>query len=115
MRSYLLLCRQRFKIKGYAKKRAQEESEALRLIDQENALQSSGSPRGSISHMISPAGRAVANLQGDADAMQILDQRDMRLQQSIEQLSDAVTKIQESQAATNEEILMRLKDLDRRV
>ena len=51
----------------------------------------------------------------DYDIDSLLQQREMRINASIEQLSDALAKLKESQAATNDEILHRLRDLDKKL
>ena len=108
VRSYLLLCRQCWKIKGYAQKRKQEEDEELRKLETQMALSGDGSPgRVAVTGMLSPAGR------NDIDSL--LQQREMRINASIEQLTDALSKLKESQAATNDEILHRLRDLDKKL
>ena len=117
VRSYLLLCRQRWKIKGFARNRAQEEEEAVRILNEHDIFGAAASP-------LSPTGRSTfgtsprAGLVGghvSAELMQVLEQRETRMNATIEQLNKAITQLQVSQAATNGEILERLKELGRKV
>ena len=115
VRSYLLLCRQRWKIQGFARKRREEEAEALRLLDQHDALNGGASPgRGSYGGW-SPRSGGAGGGQLTSDVMQLLESREKRINDAIGQLSDAVTKLEASQTATNMEILERLRDLDNRI
>jgi hypothetical protein len=113
VRSYLLLCRQRWKIQGFATKRRQEEAEQLRLLEQEDAMNGGGASPGRGSYGgWSPRSGGAGGEQVNADVMQLLESREKRINDAIGQLNDAVTKLQASQASTNVEILQRLRDLD---
>eukprot|EP01043_Picozoa_sp_COSAG02_P029101 COSAG02_NODE_1796_length_10904_cov_23.136603_10_plen_131_part_00 len=108
VRSYLLLCRQRWKIQRLAKKRREEEAEQLRLLDEQNAITS-----GAYSPHWSP--RSGGGWQVNADVMQLIESSEKRMNDAIGELNDAVAKLQASQASTNDEILHRLRDLDSKI
>lgn len=117
VRSYLLLCRQRWKIKGFARKRAQEEEEAVRILNQHDIFGRAASP-------LSPTGRSTFGISPRAgpggghvssEFMQALEQRETRMNATIEQLNKTITQLQASQASTNGEILERLKELGGKV
>ncbi len=107
-----VLCRQRWKIQGFAKKRREEEAEQLRLLDEQDAMSGGASPgRGTYGGWSPRSGGGQLN----AEFMQLIESREKRMNDAIGELNDAVAKLQASQASTNDEILQRLRNLDSKI
>lgn len=106
VRSYLLLCRQRWKIKGHTRKRIQEEAETLQMLHMQAA-----SPLEGGSPLYAPNVSPMAGGVGGGAVMMMPEV----VSSTLEQLTTKLSALEQSHKDTTMQILEGLKSLDDKI